>query len=545
MKKLLFTLIFVTAVFSTVSAVCAEESVALPSFDVTFGEEKVDSEQRQYPLIVYKDITYVPMTYFDCRYLGLSTVWDDETRTLSIEQTPINCAYRDYKWEWKNTKNNKASVCDFNIVVNGKTIDNSKEEYPLLTFRDVTYFPLTWRFAVDEFGWEYSFDSENGLIIKAKNYRTENVTLPNITGSVATDGEYYYYSGEKGGKKVVYRTLVSDTSNPEVIYEMPDTNMTNGASFSNSCGDIYFSYTAGSVPTTSTSKFFKIEKDGSVTEKIPDDGYGYGKHGYYEMRVASEGIQFKGVQIGADLATEISYEKDGKVYEMEPLPGWIRIGERRNGTLISLVKPSSVKIFNNKIYYTAMDYGTKEDSALYVIDTETGEHKKIIDGVCGFDVCQKPTGDYKGSVIIYDDNGTVMLYDETTGESRALEEKGDEDLYLVAAVGGYHTRVVMKNASGNRTVVKTLWADKTMPTEDTVILETKTGTYVSKFDNLICVRTSGESPDDEVRFFVAGNDGEHEYASFSSSDVADSVFVYKNILLYKIGKDKVAKIELK
>ena len=203
MKKLLFTLIFVTAVFSTVSAVCAEESVALPSFDVTFSSEKVESEQRQFPLIVYKDITYVPMTYYDCRYLGLSTMWDDATRTLSIEQTPINCAYRDYKWEWKNSKNNKASVCDFNIVVNGKIIDNSKEEYPLLTFRDVTYFPLTWRFAVDEFGWEYSFDAENGLIIKAKNYRTENVTLPNITGSVATDGEYYYYSGEQDGKKVV------------------------------------------------------------------------------------------------------------------------------------------------------------------------------------------------------------------------------------------------------------------------------------------------------------------------------------------------------
>ena len=310
MRKFLLTLVFALAVFSS-TAVLAEESVTLPAFDVTFSSEKVESEQRQFPLIVYKDITYVPMTYYDCRYLGLKTEWNDETRTLSIEQTPINCAYRDYKWEWKNSKNNKASVCDFNIVVNGKTIDNSKEEYPLLTFRDVTYFPLTWRFAVDEFGWEYSFDSENGLIIKAKNYRTENVTLPNITGSVATDGEYYYYSGEKNGKKVVYRTLVSDTKNPEVIYEMPDTNLTVGASFGNSCGDIYFSYTAGSVPTTSTSKFFKIEKDGSVTEKIHDDGYGYGKHGYYEMRVASEGIQFKGVQIGADLATEISYEKDG------------------------------------------------------------------------------------------------------------------------------------------------------------------------------------------------------------------------------------------
>ncbi len=544
MKKFLLTLVFVLMVFSS-AVVFAEEAVTLPAFDVTFGEEAVESEQRQFPLIVYKDITYVPMTYFDCRYLGLKTDWNGETRTLSIEQTPINCAYRDYKWEWKNNKNNKASVCDFNIVVNGKTIDNSKEEYPLLTFRDVTYFPLTWRFAVDEFGWEYSFDAENGLVIKAKNYRTKNVELPGIEGDVATDGEYYYYSGEKDGKKVVYRALTSDTSNPEVIYEMPDTNLTNGASFSNSCGDIYFSYTAGSVPTTSTSRFFKIEKDGSVTEKIPDDGYGYGKHGYYEIRIANDEIKVMGEHHGINGKTEFSYEKDGKVYEVEPLPGWTHVGKRRNGVVYSNTSPECVKIFDDKIYYTAFNEENSEDSALYVIDTKTGEQKKLLDGVCGFDVCQKPTGDYKGNVIIYDNNGTVMLYDETTGESRALEEKGDEDLYLVAAVGGYHTRAVMKNREGNRTVVKTLWADKTMPTENTVVFETKTGTYVSKFDNLICVRTAGESPEDEVRFFVAGNSGEHEYATFSSSDVASNVFVYDNILLYKIGKDKVAQVILK
>ena len=120
MKKILFGLIFIAVMFSAVFSVCAEESVTLPSFDVTFGEEEVDSSYRQFPLIVYKDITYVPMTYYDCRYLGLKTDWNGETRTLSIEQTPINCAYRDYKWEWKNSKNNKASVCDFNIIVNGR-----------------------------------------------------------------------------------------------------------------------------------------------------------------------------------------------------------------------------------------------------------------------------------------------------------------------------------------------------------------------------------------------------------------------------------------
>ncbi len=51
------------------------------------------------------------------------------------------------------------------VRVNGKTVDNSREQYPLLLFRDVTYFPLTWRFAVEEFGWSYHFDGESGLTI--------------------------------------------------------------------------------------------------------------------------------------------------------------------------------------------------------------------------------------------------------------------------------------------------------------------------------------------------------------------------------------------
>lgn len=38
-----------------------------------------------------------------------------------------------------------------NTVVKSEFLDNSAEPYPLLNFRGVTYFPLTWRFAVEEF----------------------------------------------------------------------------------------------------------------------------------------------------------------------------------------------------------------------------------------------------------------------------------------------------------------------------------------------------------------------------------------------------------
>lgn len=49
-----------------------------------------------------------------------------------------------------------------------RIIDNSKAPYPLLHFQDTDYFPLTWHYVVEELGWRYSFDAENGLVIKSK-----------------------------------------------------------------------------------------------------------------------------------------------------------------------------------------------------------------------------------------------------------------------------------------------------------------------------------------------------------------------------------------
>ena len=163
MKKLaiLFTLI----ILCFASNVYAKEVANIPACSVTLSGQNVDNSYRQYPLLQYRDIVYFPLTYLDCRFLGVSTDWNGATNTLTITKEIISGAYRDYNWEWENSKSNKIDICKFNIIVNGKVIDNSKEEYPLITFRDVTYFPLTWRFAVEEFGWSYSFSTERGLEI--------------------------------------------------------------------------------------------------------------------------------------------------------------------------------------------------------------------------------------------------------------------------------------------------------------------------------------------------------------------------------------------
>jgi len=146
-------------------------TVTVPEFPVTLNGISIDQANSQYPSILYKNITYVPMTYYDAKLLGLNPNWSQE-KGLSIKladfipsQETAQAAYQPYKIDSKNGQTYTAVKPTFAITVNGKAIDNSREEYPLLVFRDVTYFPLTWRFAVDEFGWKYTFDLENGLQI--------------------------------------------------------------------------------------------------------------------------------------------------------------------------------------------------------------------------------------------------------------------------------------------------------------------------------------------------------------------------------------------
>jgi hypothetical protein len=81
MKKiltiLLLMIVFILGIFSVPAhAVSGNVKVALPAFEVTLNGTVIENATNQYPLIVYKDITYFPMTYYDCRFLGLESVWN-------------------------------------------------------------------------------------------------------------------------------------------------------------------------------------------------------------------------------------------------------------------------------------------------------------------------------------------------------------------------------------------------------------------------------------------------------------------------------------
>ena len=71
------------------------------------------------------------------------------------------------------------------------------------------------------------------------------------------DGVYYYYNGKSQDKNVIYRVLVSDTSNPEIIHEIPNSDLSKTASLEMINGKVYIHYFCGSGPTMSTEYYYK------------------------------------------------------------------------------------------------------------------------------------------------------------------------------------------------------------------------------------------------------------------------------------------------
>ncbi len=154
--KCLCTLLFLTFILSEMCAFASGVKILIPSYKCIINNSDVYYKDSQYPLISYKDITYFPMTYEYSRALNLSTSWTGSELYIAYHQTegvlPIYKTVR-------NSKYNNAVIPTYPIFINGEKIDNTKEEYPLLNFRGVTYFPMTWRFATEEFNWTTSWEN--------------------------------------------------------------------------------------------------------------------------------------------------------------------------------------------------------------------------------------------------------------------------------------------------------------------------------------------------------------------------------------------------
>lgn len=83
-KKLLATTVLSTFLLTGLPSVAMAQNVTvtLPDFPVTLNGIELQPSIEDYPVIVYNNITYFPMTYHYANFLGLSTEWADNTLTV-------------------------------------------------------------------------------------------------------------------------------------------------------------------------------------------------------------------------------------------------------------------------------------------------------------------------------------------------------------------------------------------------------------------------------------------------------------------------------
>ena len=195
---------------------------------VTLNGQVIDNKNAKYPLLSYSNITYFPMTYHLSRFMGVETDWNGTAKSLNIYAGGAQSAY-----VAEPGKAPKGSVSvtlpSYRISVNGALIDNKEATYPIFNYNGVTYFPLTFRYAYESFGWGYQWDAENGLRIDTTTAPARLPTDPD-TGNAALDkaltilnskyatGGKYHGMLEGGGKKTSFDSVLDVNNRADTVY---------------------------------------------------------------------------------------------------------------------------------------------------------------------------------------------------------------------------------------------------------------------------------------------------------------------------------------
>lgn len=158
MKKLLI-LVFILLIVLSSNVNAKTVTATIPDYSLTLENSSIYHFDSEYPLLSYKNVTYFPLTYDYLRALNLINAWDNEKGLFIAYQPSFNSPSQPLPiyQTTKNKKRNKVNVAEYPIYINGKLYDNQNADYPFLDFRNVTYCPMTWDLAYNEFGWTINF----------------------------------------------------------------------------------------------------------------------------------------------------------------------------------------------------------------------------------------------------------------------------------------------------------------------------------------------------------------------------------------------------
>lgn len=353
--------------------------VTVPAYPCVMNEQEVAYQNSQYPLLSYKNVTYFPMTYGYCQALEVSTAWV-EGEGLYIAyfpngetsgELPVYAAA-------KNGGKQNAEVVNYPVYINGKRINNASEEYPLLNFRGVTYLPMTWKYAQEEFHWKTNWDGKTFSVCSSaiagddrsvsmsvcevgdKNallYRlvSESILLDAATESYTVKDTEGYISFDYATEKGTQTTFERDGYTSYALWQEAQTEAMSGKlSFAN--GKLVY---AG-------QELAQVVKEGVKEEELS----GYANCNVYHGVETYHFIVYTDSSIPAPYTPRQDYayvKQDGK---------WIFVGE--NAMISNAVKGANGELYVTLNFFTGWKGSYIPAEQLYCVGTD-GTVQKIID----------------------------------------------------------------------------------------------------------------------------------------------------------------------
>lgn len=254
MKKLFLLTIAAASVF--IFASHASEKVQIADYTCIMNDSLVYYYDSEYPLLTYKDVAYFPMTYDYCRAFSLSQSYIpyDGLYIAYVPKYPTELPIYETTY---NPKVNEVVVPDYNVYVNGKKLDFKNSEYPVFNFRGVTYFPLTYDYAVNEFNMSIDF-TPGCLTISSNLYNKHGhitVTEETADGAVL---KYYHPYNDSYDNEYKHLDYSSGQLTPLSDYTAPQglsaTNSEANVTFDEAKGEVYFNDTL--LPDVNNFKSF-------------------------------------------------------------------------------------------------------------------------------------------------------------------------------------------------------------------------------------------------------------------------------------------------
>ncbi|SDE65690.1 hypothetical protein SAMN02799630_06009 [Paenibacillus sp. UNCCL117] len=186
-------------------ASAATATASIPSFTVKVNGTVIDNAKQRYPFLIYKDITYFPLTWDNTQALGLQTNWSaTDGLAVYLKQQGGGSDWKPVEVKQDLTGSNpaglkaRASVAAYPISLPGTQLDNASEPYPFLEFRDVTYMPLTWRFTRELLQLGIEWDEKQGLSVTGGQ---------ELIGSIFYDDADYLYAYPRVFLDATHRAL--------------------------------------------------------------------------------------------------------------------------------------------------------------------------------------------------------------------------------------------------------------------------------------------------------------------------------------------------